>query len=165
MPAKKAKADSAPLSAAVEEGPYYKTGSPERQNIVEPGTYGKKLIVEGRVLDSKGNPIPHAWLDFWSADGKGIYDNEGNNLRGHQFTDSRGKYHLETVRPHEYMMRSPHLHVKVRAGEKSPVLTTQLFFPGEKSNAKDFLFESKTVVDIEDIPGGQKARFDFVVET
>jgi protocatechuate 3,4-dioxygenase beta subunit len=164
MPARKSTMNKVSLTAAVEEGPYYKSGSPERQNIVEAGTNGSKLIVEGRVLDKSGNPIPHAWIDFWSADGRGLYDNVGYNLRGHQYTDKDGRYHLETVRPHEYMMRSPHLHVKVRANDKSPIFTTQLFFPGEATNETDYLFDERTVVGTEENPGVQKACFDFVVE-
>ncbi|MBN1161733.1 MAG: hypothetical protein JXA17_07300 [Dehalococcoidales bacterium] len=152
------------LTAAVEEGPYYKFGSPERKAIAGPGTYGSKLILEGRVLDTNGQPVPGAWLDFWHADGHGSYDNEDYNLRGHQYTDEDGRYSLETLRPGDYMMRSPHLHVKVRANEKSPILTTQLFFPGESKNTTDPLFEKLTVVDLKDTAQGQKATFDFVVE-
>ena len=65
--------DSQPgLTAAVEEGPYYKAGSPERRNIAEPGTTGVPMILEGRVLDTQGRPVPGAWLDFWHANGDGI---------------------------------------------------------------------------------------------
>ena len=165
MPERKAQDKKLSLTLPVEEGPYYKAGSPERRNIVDPGTPGTKLIVEGRVLDSMGKPIVHAWLDFWSADGRGHYDNAGYNLRGHQYADEDGRYRLETVRPHEYLMRSPHLHVKVRAGESAPVLTTQLFFPGEKTNATDYLFEQGTLVAVKETRDGQTAFFDFVIET
>jgi protocatechuate 3,4-dioxygenase beta subunit len=153
------------LTAPVEEGPYYKTGSPERRSIAEPGTRGSKLFLEGRVLDSAGEPIAHAWLDFWHADGRGQYDNVGFNMRGHQYTDKEGRYHLETVRPYEYMFRAAHVHVKVQANPYSPILTSQLFFPGEAKNATDPLFEKLTVMDVKDVDGGQKATFDFVVET
>jgi len=152
------------LTPAVEEGPYYTPGSPERKTIAEKGTPGTKLVVEGRVLDSNGRPIPHAWVDFWHADGHGRYDNEGYNLRGHQYTDKDGRYHLETVRPLEYLFRAAHIHAKVRAKENSPVLTIQLFFPGEKKNTTDPIFEKLTVMDVKDTPDGQKATFDFVVE-
>lgn len=152
------------LTAAVEEGPYYKKGSPERKAIAGPGTYGTKLVLEGRVLDRDGNPIPNAWLDFWHADGHGNYDNKGYNLRGHQYTDKDGRYKLETLRPKDYMMRAPHIHVKVRANKHSPILTTQLFFPKESKNTTDFLFEKLTVMEVKDAAGGQKATFDFIVE-
>jgi protocatechuate 3,4-dioxygenase beta subunit len=164
MPVKKTNTKTLPLTPPVEEGPYYTPGSPERKNIADPGTPGTRLILEGRVLDKNGEPISHAWLDFWSADGHGKYDNEGFNLRGHQYTDKDGHYHLETVRPHEYLMRSPHLHVKVRAGEKAPVFTTQLFFPMEKTNATDYLFTKGTLVAVKAAKDGQTAKFDFVIE-
>ncbi|OGO43683.1 MAG: hypothetical protein A2137_08120 [Chloroflexi bacterium RBG_16_58_8] len=69
------------------------------------------------------------------------------------------------MRPLEYLFRSPHIHVKVRASEGSPTLTSQLFFPGEERNTTDPIFEKLTVMDVRDVPGGQKATFDFVVET
>ena len=165
MSTKKSTVKKLRLTAAVEEGPYYKTGSPERRSIVETGTAGSRLILEGRVMDTAGKPIPHAWLDFWHADGHGRYDNVGFNLRGHQYADKDGQYHLETVRPYEYQMRAAHVHVKVRATPKSPVLTSQLFFPGEAKNATDPLFEKLTVMNVQDIAGGQQAAFYFVVET
>jgi protocatechuate 3,4-dioxygenase beta subunit len=162
---KKAAAKSLDLTAAVEEGPYYKPGSPERRNIAEADTPGKKLVVEGRVLDRQGRPVPRAWLDFWHADGNGHYDNEGFDLRGHQYADEKGRYHLETVRPHQYSFRATHVHAKVRATEKSPILTTQLFFPGDERSQTDPIFEKLTVMDVQETAGGPKATFDFVVET
>ncbi len=153
------------LTRAVEEGPYYTPGSPERKSIAVKGTHGAKLVLEGRVFDIHRNPIPHAWLDFWHADGNGEYDNQGYNLRGHQYSDKDGHYRLETVRPYEYMMRAAHIHVKVRANDKAPILTTQLFFPGEKKNATDYLFEKGTIVEIIETKNEQVAKFDFVVET
>ena len=153
------------LTAAVEERPYYKKGSPERNNIVQPGTTGSRLILEGRVLNRDGQPLAHAWLDFWHADGNGVYDNEGYNLRGHQYTDENGRYYLETIRPLEYLFRAVHVHAKVRANEKSPVLTTQLFFPGETRNKTDPIFQEKTLMNITEMQDGQIATFDFVVES
>ena len=149
---------------SIEEGPYYKTGSPERNNIAEPGTSGKKLIVEGRVFKKNGEPVARAWLDFWHADGRGHYDNEGYNLRGHQYTDENGYYHLETVRPLQYLFRAAHVHAKVRANDNSPVLTTQLFFPGEERNETDPIFEMLTVMDVVDKEEGWKASFNFVLD-
>lgn len=164
MPAKKKVTErKLDLTSSVEEGPYYKRDSPERTAIAAPDTPGRKLIVEGRVLDRQGRPIARAWLDFWHANGNGVYDNAGYNLRGHQYTDKNGCYHLETVRPKGYLFRAPHIHAKVRANDNSPVLTTQLFFPGEKKNGTDSIFEKSTVMDVQDRPDGQKATFDFVV--
>jgi protocatechuate 3,4-dioxygenase beta subunit len=153
------------LTASVEEGPYYKQGSPERKKIAAPGIPGTGLTLSGRVFDTAGKPVARAWLDFWHADGEGNYDNAGFNLRGHQYTDKNGRYKLVTVRPHPYLTRAPHIHVKVRAAEGSPVITTQLYFPGEKRNKTDPIFESRTMMEVTDVAGEQEAAFDFVVET
>jgi len=150
---------------AIEEGPYYKPNSPERQVIAEPGVYGSKLIVEGRVLDVYGKSIAHAWMDFWQADGKGQYDNADFKLRGHQFTDKNGRYYLETVRPVGYENRAPHIHAKVRATENSPILTTQLFFAGDIKNATDLIYDELAVMYARKFKDGEKVTFDFVAPT
>ena len=152
-------------TVSLDEGPFYKAGSPERTKIAGEGTVGGGLVVEGRVLTPDGQPVSGAWLDFWHADGNGSYDNEGFNLRGHQFTDASGSYHLETVRPAAYGPRTAHIHVKVRAREGSQVLTSQLFFPGEEKNGSDPIFRESLLVDIDESGKGHKARFDFVVDT
>jgi protocatechuate 3,4-dioxygenase beta subunit len=154
---------SGEVTPPLEEGPFYKTGSPERTSIVELGTVGSKLVVEGYVFDRNRRPIASAWLDFWQADGRGQYDNVGYNLRGHQYTDENGHYHLETVRPVEYGPRTAHIHAKVRANDNSPVLTVQLFLPGEKRNQTDPIFDNSLVINIIDADGGEKANFNFVL--
>jgi protocatechuate 3,4-dioxygenase beta subunit len=158
MPAKK----KTGFTPAIEEGPYYSPGSPERTSIAEPGTPGRKLVLEGRVLGKNGNAIPHAWLDFWQADSQGQYDNRGYHLRGHQYADKNGRYRLETVRPAGYHIRAPHIHVKVRAKENATVFTTQLFFPGDKKNAADPIFNSGTVVAAEK---ADIVKFDIIIAT
>lgn len=152
------------LTPSLEEGPFYKPGSSERTNIADPGTTGSKLVVEGYVLDRNCQPIASAWLDFWQADGNGAYDNVGYNLRGHQYTDETGRYRLETVRPVEYGPRTAHIHAKVRANDDSPVLTVQLFLPGERRNQADPIFDSSLVMNIVDADGGEKATFNFVLD-
>jgi protocatechuate 3,4-dioxygenase beta subunit len=43
-----------------------------------------------------------------------------------------------------------------------PTLTTQLYFPGEQRNARDFLFDRRLLM-IGDDGGRKAARFDFVL--
>ncbi len=148
---------------AVEEGPYYKQGSPPRRNIADPDMPGKKFILEGRVRDISGKPVAAAWMDFWQADGNGRYDNENYRLRGHQYTDKDGKYRLETIKPMGYEVRAPHIHCKVRARDNSPVLTTQLFFAGDEKNATDLIFEEFTAMEPRRFKDGEKATFDFII--
>lgn len=138
------------------EGPFFKPRSPETTTLVLRGS--PTLVVEGRVLGKDCKPVARALLDFWHADEEGEYDNAGFRFRGHQFTDAEGRYRLETVLPGAYPGRTRHIHVKVQAAG-GPILTTQLYFPGEAGNARDGLFRPELLVK------PQKAgvvAFDFV---
>lgn len=154
--------DRKPTPALI-EGPYYKTGSPERLNLREETTSGTKLIVTGYVFDVNCQPIADARLDFWQADGNGNYDNVGYKLRGHQYTDASGKYTLETVVPGRYPGRTPHIHAKVQASRTSPILTAQLFLPQEPQNHQDAIFNQALVMAVQDTPKGKSATFNFVI--
>jgi protocatechuate 3,4-dioxygenase beta subunit len=110
------------------EGPYFKAASPLRRSLVQPGMAGTRLTLTGFVLSSSCKPVRRARLDFWQAGADGAYDNAGFRLRGHQFTDAKGRYRLETVLPGLYSGRTRHIHLKVRAPRRTP-LTTQLYFP------------------------------------
>jgi protocatechuate 3,4-dioxygenase beta subunit len=150
---------------AKEEGPFYKSGSPERNTIAEPGTPGKKLIVEGYVFNKDCQPMELVWLDFWQADGNGRYDNTGYNLRGHQYTDESGRYRLETVRPVEYGSRTAHIHVKLQASKNSPVVTTQLFLPEERMNETDSIYDRILELSVIDTGEREISTFNFVLDT
>jgi protocatechuate 3,4-dioxygenase beta subunit len=145
-------------------GPFFKSGSPRRQVLIEPrtGTAGTPLHLRGRVLTTRGAPLAGARLDFWQADAKGRYDNEGYRLRGNQLSDVEGRYVLRTVVPGGYLDRTPHIHVKVgpAAGRD---LTTQLFFPGEPANQDDPLFQEALLMRVRKNEGRAEAAFDFVL--
>jgi protocatechuate 3,4-dioxygenase beta subunit len=145
------------------EGPYFTPGSPERTSLVEPGMTGTRIVLGGFVLSRRCEPIVRALVDVWHADAGGGYDNAGYRLRGHQFTDGAGRYRFETVVPGLYPGRTRHFHAKVQAPH-GPVLTTQLFFPGEPQNERDWIFRPDLLLDVADAGKGKEARFDFVVE-
>lgn len=144
------------------EGPYFKSLSPQRQRLREPGMAGRPLAVSGIVLSTACAPIAGAKLDFWQSDHHGNYDNRGFVLRGHQFTDAEGRYLLETIEPALYPGRTRHIHVKVQAPHQ-PVLTTQLYFPGESRNQRDRIFDSRMLMAMTQDPAGLRGRFDFVL--
>jgi protocatechuate 3,4-dioxygenase beta subunit len=144
------------------EGPYFKAGSPLRRSLVEPGMPGTRLTVNGFVLTTGCKAIRRARVDFWHADAGGVYDNDGYRLRGHQFTDSKGRYRLETVLPGPYEGRTRHIHVKMRAPGR-PTLTTQLYFPNTEQNRQDGIFDSRLLVRMRAVGDRRVARFDFVL--
>lgn len=144
------------------EGPYFKPASPRRTSLLEPGMPGTKVVISGRVLSTDCTPVVRALIDAWQADARGEYDNAGFTLRGHQFTDESGRYVLETVVPGLYPGRTRHIHVKVQA-PRQPVLTTQLYFPGEAQNRRDGLYDPALLVELLDKTDGKAVTFDFVL--
>jgi protocatechuate 3,4-dioxygenase beta subunit len=149
---------------ALTEGPYFTPNSPKRKSIVPAGATGTRLTLSGRVLTTAGRPVASALIDFWQANTRGVYDNNGYRFRGHQFTDARGRYALLTVVPGLYPGRTKHIHVKVQA-PRQPVLTTQLFFPGVGGNSSDGIFDADCVVKRWRLSNGRRlATFDFVLD-
>jgi protocatechuate 3,4-dioxygenase beta subunit len=138
------------------EGPYYTPDTPERHSFLEEGMPGTRLILVGYVLDQNCQPLPNTWLDFWQADANGEYDNTGYRLRGHQFTDSQGRYYLETILPGLYSSRPiEHIHVKLQPEGGQPI-TSQLYFPDQP-------IEGLTVT-LEDRGDFQVGYFNFVLQ-
>ena len=143
------------------EGPYFKTNSPERSSLLEKGANAPTLVLSGMVLSAQCNPVARALIDVWHCDERGEYDNSGFRYRGHLFTDAQGRWKLETIFPAEYPGRARHIHVKVQAPGRR-VLTTQLYFPGDKRDGltRDSLIVRVARKEPKRIEGG----FDFVVD-
>ena len=164
-----------PLTPEQTEGPYWTPGSPARTNLREADTKGEPFVVTGAVFNTRGEPVPSAWVDFWQCDGEGVYDNQGYHLRGHQVTDAQGRYRLETVVPSEYddylyspegervkAYRTSHIHAKVKGPERI-TLTTQLYFPEAPGNEKDGIYVDQCLMEVTDGPNGREGHFDFVI--
>ena len=150
------------------EGPFYLCDSPERSSLLESGISGRRMILMGQVLSVNCIPIANALVDFWQADERGQYDEDGYRLRGHQFTDTGGHYRLETIVPGIYPGRTRHLHVKIQLPER-PFFSTQLYFPADPLNDRDRFFQPELVMSMDDSQPAepntaQLASFTFVVE-
>lgn len=118
---------------------------------------GKLILVRGSVLDSQGQPVPHATVEIWQANAKGRYRHPRDpnpapldpNFQGWAIvlTDEHGEFHFKTVMPGSYpaspsWMRPPHIHFKVaKTGYVN--LTTQMYFPDEALNETDLLLNDK----------------------
>lgn len=171
-------ADSSGLLAATpevpetednQEGPFYKPGAPVRESLIDKGMPGTRLVLAGRVLGVDGRPLEGAELDFWQASAEGQYDNDGFILRGRLYSRPGGHYRLETVIPKHYdaggrYPRPPHIHVKA-SKPGGPVLTTQLYFRGDRYNYDDASVRPSLLLDLENGSGGRQSNFDFVIRT
>src|SRR5206468_1851665 len=87
----------------------------------------------GRVLSTSGEPINNATVEIWQCDARGVYIAQGTgggradpNFQGFgRFTTgSKGEYRFRTIKPVIYPGRTPHIHVRVKKGERE-LLTTQ----------------------------------------
>jgi len=154
-------------TAAVTEGPFYKPGTPARQLLRTAQTKGIPLRLKGRVLTRDCRPIVGAVIELWGCDGSGVYDNEGFDLRGHQFSDAAGEFAFDTVKPADYrnfgIHRTAHLHAKVQ-GPATRLLTTQLYFPDSPHNTSDLFFDPSLLLQLQAGPDGLVATFDFVLD-
>ncbi len=149
------------------EGPYYTPDTPHKPSLIEPGMKGQRLVFKGRILTTDCQPVAGAVLDVWSCDADGVYHNDDYTLRGHVFTDAEGNFEIETIRPSMYrdfgFFRTPHLHVKLQ-GKGTELLTTQVYFPDEATNADDSIFDDSLLMTLEPQDDGSViGQFDFVL--
>ena len=144
-------------------GPFFKPDSPQRNSLIDSGMQGDRLNIAGRVLSKSCQPVSGVLIDFWHCDASGKYDNRGYRFRGHQFSDAQGGFSLETLMPGIYPGRTRHIHVIVQAPDRRP-LTTQLYFPGESLNDRDWIFDPVLLMDVETAGQQRNAQFDFVLD-
>lgn len=150
-------------------GPFHMTESPRRElgDVISPEHSGTPLVVEGRVTDLHGNPVPGARVDTWHANEEGWYDvQEESGLpagagRGLFTADDEGYFWYRTVMPLHYPMpvdgpggklvvrtgrehyRPAHLHFIVEAEGFQPV-TTHAFVSECKYIDRDVVFAVKS---------------------
>jgi protocatechuate 3,4-dioxygenase beta subunit len=147
------------------EGPFYPVMAQKDLDFdltrVEGGdgvAQGKQIFIAGRVLDTAGNAIEDATVDLWQANAAGRYrhpeESDENpldpNFQGWAIVPSgnNGAFRFKTIYPGAYgagrgWRRPPHIHFKIsKPGYKA--LTTQLYFPGEALNEKDFLYRDQS---------------------
>ena len=170
------------------EGPFYPTALPldsDNDLVSVTGQQAKArgtiAHISGRVLDSAGKPVANARVEIWQCDWQGIYlhpRDGGQNRRDTGFqgfgattTMADGSYRFRTIKPVAYAGRTPHIHYKVKAGNRE--LTTQMYLAGEPGNERDFLYRnlgsSASLVTVALAPAPQiepeaiAGRFDIVL--
>jgi protocatechuate 3,4-dioxygenase beta subunit len=128
-----------------------------RQHAGEP--LGERIIVEGRVLDDGGRPIPGALVEIWQANAAGRYRHDGDRHpapldanfggAGRCLTDDDGRYRFVTVKPgaypwgnHENAWRPAHIHFSLFGRLFTQRLVTQMYFPGDPLFEFDPIFQS-----------------------
>ncbi|MFL6280601.1 MAG: protocatechuate 3,4-dioxygenase subunit beta [Vicinamibacterales bacterium] len=134
-------------------GPVYPYGRIEtgdsdltRQHSGEP--LGERIIVQGRVRDEDGRPIPKTLVEVWQANAAGRYAHRVDDHpapldpnfsgAGRTLTDQDGRYRFVTIRPGAYPWRNhpnawrpAHIHFSLFGTSFLSRLITQMYFPGD----------------------------------
>ena len=120
---------------------------------------GQRIVVEGRVLDGDGRPVPHALVEVWQANAAGRYAHTVDQWNapldanfsggGRTLTDADGRYRFVTIRPgaypwrnHHNAWRPAHIHFSIFGQAFLTRLVTQMYFPGDPLLALDPIFNA-----------------------
>jgi protocatechuate 3,4-dioxygenase beta subunit len=131
-----------------------------------PRAEGEAIVITGRVLDEDLRPVRQTLIEVWNANTHGRYSHtidEGRSAApldpnfygfGRLLTDQEGRYQVRTIKPGAYVARQdiswwrpPHVHFSVLGGGLR--LVTQMYFPGDPLNDKDYIY---LIVPEEDRP-------------
>jgi protocatechuate 3,4-dioxygenase alpha subunit len=122
--------------------------------LVDAGTRGERIAIEGRVIDGTGTPLRDVLLEIWQANADGRYDHPEDrqdkpldpNFRGFGRTGAdfdTGVYRFETIKPGAVQDRqgrvsAPHINVWIVARGINVGLNTRMYFSDEAAaNEKD----------------------------
>ena len=171
-------------------GPFYLPNMPWLENgvLATDNEPGERMTLSGQVLGQRREPVKNAELDFWQADAKGRYSNfdpgaQDGNLRGKIRSDENGNFALKTIRPAQYTIpdqgptglllreigrhswRPAHFHVIVRHPDYK-LLTTQIYFEGDKYVTSDAVQAASTDLAFPVIPTdeGSTLNFDIILQ-
>ena len=127
-------------------GPYFTMRlACEGENVlVTPETAGRRIRVEGRVLDGDRKHIEDALIELWQADAVGRYATDAFAGFGRCASDfTTGGYSFHTVKPGPVRfpdggMQAPHLTLTIQArGMLNPTFTRVYFADEAVANEAD----------------------------
>ena len=128
---------------------------------------GERIVVQGRVLDEDGRPVPKALVEIWQCNAAGRYHHPGDQhdapLDPNFFGGGRyragedGLYQFITIKPgaypwnnHHNAWRPAHIHFSLFGPGFATRLITQMYFPNDPLLAFDPIYKS--------VPEGARGR-------
>ncbi len=111
---------------------------------------GQKVVIVGRLLDSRCLPITEAVVEIWQVDPYGRWLLAGRDDlvtpsatfagAGRTITDKDGRFVFTTAFPAALAKRAPHINMKVKAQDMKE-FSTMLFFANDSRNAADATYK------------------------
>lgn len=172
-------------------GPYFsmRIGGEGHNVLVGADTPGRRIRLEGRVLDGDRAPIEDALIELWQANAAGRYRHpadahddialdDGFTGFGRAASDfSTGAYWFETVQPGRVpgptgALQAPHASLIVQArGMLLPSFTRVYFSDEAEANATDLVLSqvpkdrrATLIAELVDDAGPAVYRFDIVLQ-
>ena len=135
-------------------GPFFHFGLPFEgdSNLITGAVAGEKIVIEGKVTDGAGEPVPDVMIEIWQANAAGKYDHpedtqdkpvdDGFHGFGRCATDKEGMFRFQTVKPGAVpgpgnSLQAPHLVTFVFGRGMLKQLLTRIYFEDEAHNAND----------------------------
>lgn len=136
-------------------GPFFRIGLEwlYKDNLVGPEVSGERIVIQGRVLDADGTPVPDAVLEIWQANPAGKYAHpedpqdkplaKGFDGFGRIPTTEDGSFRFTTVKPGRVpgpddTLQAPHIVVSVFMRGLLRRLIARIYFPDDPANAEDY---------------------------
>lgn len=160
-------------TASQTAGPYVEIGTTWNANGLLVGADSEgAMTLSGTVLDSRGEPVTDAMLEFFQVDPSGRFaSGEGWRGFGRSLTLNAGRYSLTTLKPgpvrQDEAVEAPHISVSVFCRGLLQRLVTHIYFDDEQAaNGADPCFsrldpERQRRLLARSEPGGY--RFDIVL--
>lgn len=141
-------------------GPFFHVGlaRPEWGDLTRGNPAGERIVIEGRVIDGDGMPVPDAMIELWQANAAGRYNHPDDrqddkpldpNFRGfgRVATDAEGRFRVVTIKPGPVpgrgnTLQAPHINIALFARGLLKHLFTRLYFADEVANAGDPLLSA-----------------------
>jgi protocatechuate 3,4-dioxygenase alpha subunit len=112
--------------------------------LVTDATAGRRITIDGAVLDGAGAPVRDGLVEIWQADASGRYLDGDPAFRGYgrTATDALGRFRFDTVKPGSVAgpgggAQAPHVLVAVFAPGILTRYWTRIYFDDERSNETD----------------------------
>lgn len=153
-------ADKLIPTASQTVGPFFHLGldRPDWADLTRDNPSGERIVIEGRVLDGDGAPVPDAMIETWQANAAGRYNHPDDDRAdkpvdphfrgfGRAATDGDGRFRITTIKPGPVpgrgnALQAPHLTLAIFARGLLRHLYTRLYFADEPGNANDPLLSS-----------------------